>query len=73
LAPAIPRPGALDEMLRVAEMIGSDFDFVLIDLYVAYDTIYFGELSPYPTSGMVPYNDNAFDAWLGPFWHLPNL
>ena len=43
-------------MKRVAEKIGSAFDFVRVDLYEVDERIYFGETTFYPASGYARYH-----------------
>lgn len=50
----IPRPENLEEMLRVAEILSADFDFVRVDLYNVDGRIYFGELTFTPANGVFP-------------------
>jgi hypothetical protein len=64
----IAQPKRLDEMKRVAEKIGSAFDFVRVDLYEVDERIYFGETTFYPASGYARYYPNTFDAELGELW-----
>lgn len=64
----IDRPNRLDEMKRVAEKIGSAFDFVRVDLYEVDERIYFGETTFYPASGYARYHPVSFDAEMGKMW-----
>jgi hypothetical protein len=44
-------------MIRIAETLSEDFDFIRVDLYSVNNRIYFGELTPYPAgieSNMLP-------------------
>jgi hypothetical protein len=70
LAPVMPRPRMLDELIRTAERIGAEFDFIRVDLYLVEDSIYFGEITPYPASGLQPFSDDRFDLQLGRYWKL---
>jgi hypothetical protein len=71
LAPLEPAPAGLDRMLAAAAELGSGFDFIRIDLYNIGQDVYFGEVTPYPTSGLTPYFPASFDLELGARWTLP--
>jgi hypothetical protein len=64
----IDQPKRLDEMKRVAERIGSAFDFVRVDLYEVGERIFFGETTFYPASGYARYHPDTFDVELGELW-----
>lgn len=61
-------PRNLKKMLRIAEQLGSDFDFMRVDLYTVNDKVYFGELTVYPGAGYEPFPTFDFDLELGDFW-----
>lgn len=71
LAPARPAPERLPDMVAAASLIGAPYDFIRVDLYDAPDGVTFGELTPYPTGGVVPFSDRGFDKQLGEYWRLP--
>lgn len=73
LAPPIPAPSSLQTMLEAASSVGREYDFIRVDLYDVEGNIYFGEITPYPAGGVVPFNDREFDLWLGSQWTLPTL
>jgi hypothetical protein len=67
----VPRPASLLILLKAAAYLGRDFDYMRIDFYVVDDEVWFGEFTPYPTSGlhpMAPYETSV--AW-GEMWQLP--
>lgn len=70
LADAVHEPSELPLLIEAAGRIGADFDFIRVDLYTALGQIYFGEITPYPTGGLAPFSDPAFDEELGSYWHL---
>ena len=45
------RPANFDAMLKVAETLSADFDFVRVDLYSVQGKVYFGELTLTPHQG----------------------
>lgn len=73
LAPVAAPPPKLDRMLAIAEQLGKPFDFMRVDLYDVNGMIAFGELSPYPTSGLERIVPTSFDIELGEKWELPKL
>ena len=60
-------PANLAEMMRIAETLGAETDFVRVDLYDLGDRIVFGELTNTPRAG-ANLLDPAFDLMLGGFW-----
>ncbi|WP_236829974.1 ATP-grasp fold amidoligase family protein [Blastococcus sp. KM273128] len=69
--PPAPAPAELAGMLRAAEVLGRSFDFMRVDLYCTGGQVWFGELTPYPGGGVLPFEPPSFDAWLGARWTLP--
>jgi hypothetical protein len=51
----VTKPKMLKEMLDIATKLSKDFPFVRVDLYLVDDTIYFGELTFTPGSGIVQF------------------
>jgi TupA-like ATPgrasp len=66
-----PRPPELNEMLEIACVLGSDWDFIRIDLYAVDGTVWFGEYTPYPGGGLLRYKPMDFDLEQGMHWELP--
>ena len=58
-------------MLRIAEQIGAGFDFLRVDLYLTPKGVAFGEVTPYPGSGLMKFDPKGFDQELGAAWTLP--
>ncbi|WP_104523563.1 ATP-grasp fold amidoligase family protein [Blastococcus atacamensis] len=73
LAPVVDRPETLDRMLAAAAALGAGFDFLRVDLYNVDGVVWFGETSPYPSSGLAPFSPRSFDRQLGDWWTLPAL
>jgi hypothetical protein len=71
IASAEPCPDTLDLMLKAASELGSEFDFIRIDLYSIGARIYFGEFTPYPCSGLDRFTPRSFDRGLGARWQIP--
>jgi hypothetical protein len=64
------RPIKLEEMITVAEALGSGFDFVRVDLYYLSNSqrIVFGEMTFAPGSGYSPFIPNYYDLKFGRLW-----
>ena len=66
-------PSNLAEMLAIASGLGRSFDFMRVDLYNVDGEVFFGELTPYPGSGINRFVPASFDSELGAKWELPVL
>jgi hypothetical protein len=74
MAPIHPEPRTLESMVTTAEKLGTGFDdFIRVDLYEYDDTVYFGELTPYPGGGKERFSSNDLNVHLGELWSLPQL
>ena len=60
-------------MLAIAAQLGRPFDYMRVDLYDDNGVIKFGELTPYPASGLGRFIPASFDTELGKAWTLPAL
>ncbi|MFC3687175.1 ATP-grasp fold amidoligase family protein [Aquipuribacter hungaricus] len=72
LGPDVPRPQRLDDMLAAAAALADGFDMLRVDFYEHDGVLWFGELTPYPGSGLVEM-DRELDEELGRWWRLPEL
>lgn len=69
LGPTTEEPENLNDMIEIAESIGSGFDFVRVDLYdTKYQGIVFGEITLAPESGGGQFIPVEFDFKLGEYW-----
>lgn len=68
----VPRPAALDEMLRLASKLEEPFPFCRVDLYSVGSRIYFGELTFIPDNGVAPIRPQEFDREWGELITLPS-
>ncbi len=59
------RPEQWDEAVRLAEALAQDFDFIRVDLYLAENKIYVGELTNFPGSGFIGFKPDEFDKKMG--------
>lgn len=64
------KPAQLDSMTALAELLGAPFDFIRVDLYLANNRVYFGELTNYPNSGRHSFSPVAHDYELGAKWRI---
>lgn len=67
----IARPEKLDQMLSYATTLAQDFPFVRVDLYYVNGEIYFGELTFYPSQGLVKFYPKRYDLIYGQQLILP--
>lgn len=61
-------PQNFDEMKRVAAQLSAEFPFVRVDLYNVNGSVYFGELTFYPSSGYGKFHPDEFDLELGSYF-----
>lgn len=67
--PITARPKLLPEMVKVAECLGEEFDFVRVDLYCVNDErIVFGELTLSPEAGWGRFRPAKWDKIMGKLW-----
>lgn len=71
IGPITGPPENLEEMIAVAQDLGSDYDFIRVDLYNVDGEIWFGELTPYPGGGGEKFSPPYLDGVLGKLWQLP--
>ena len=62
------RPEGLDEMLRIAKILGKPFPAVRVDLYWVGGQAWFSELTFTTGKGMMRYEPQKFDFELGRLW-----
>lgn len=65
---APPKPPHLDEMIRAAEILARDIDFVRADFYDTPRKYYFGELTTTPGAGLEHWDPPEFNDFLGKLW-----
>ena len=69
----VKKPQLLVELLNVAEKLSQDFPYVRVDLYIANNQVYFGELTFRPYGGFMKFVPESFDLELGRYLILDNL
>ena len=67
----IPKPETFDEMMKIARILSSNMPYARIDLYSIGNTVKFGEITMYPTSGFCLFDDFQTDIQLGEWIRLP--
>ncbi len=65
-------PTHLDGMLLAAHKLSKGIDFVRVDLYDLEDRVAFGEMTNYPSGGMLRFEPAEFDRALGARWQVPS-
>lgn len=71
--PQVKPPKDLNLMLRLANILSKQFDFIRIDFYQSKEHFFLGEMTHYPESGMARFTPLCFDFELGSKWKLkPN-
>lgn len=65
------KPQNFEEMLDVASKLSKNIPHVRVDLYNINGKIYFGELTFFHWSGLVPFEPNKWDRVLGDYINLP--
>ena len=68
LTPTPEKPENLNELLYIAETLGSEIDAVRVDLYNVNGRIYFGELTNYPNAGNLKWEPDEFNYQAGAWW-----
>ena len=67
----IKMPDKLPEMIRIAELLSSGFNFLRVDMYYIDGEIKVGELTVYPGSGLLRYDPDEWDYIIGEYLSLP--
>lgn len=67
----IKKPDCFDEMIKVAEKLSAGYPHIRVDLYEVDNQIYFGELTLYHHSGIVPFHPEKWDYTFGSWLTLP--
>ena len=70
---SIEKPACWEEMIAVAERLSEGIPHVRVDLYEINGKVYFGEMTFYHWSGLVPYEPEEWDYKLGHWFHLPDI
>ncbi len=68
----VPRPVLLNKMLELSEMLSKDIPHVRVDWYIVEGKLYFGEMTFFDGSGLVPWDNFEDDLLLGSWITLTN-
>lgn len=68
--PTPSKPEFLEQMIKIAEKIGTDFDFIRVDLYFYNNQVTFGELTVYPGAGFEKFPSQELDKMFGQPWNI---
>lgn len=66
----IELPNNLRDMISLAERLSKNEPFLRVDFYNVNDKIFFGELTFYPASGMLPWTTEEADMKIGKYLKL---
>lgn len=61
-------PTNIRDMIRVAESLSAEYDFMRIDLYSKDNKIFFGECTPYPGGVSARFEPESYDYIFGSKW-----
>jgi len=67
----IPRPSQLDEMVELAQRLGSEFPFARVDFYEVCGRVYFGEITFTDANGLSSFEPPHYDLEYGRKLRLP--
>lgn len=71
---ALPeKPNCFDLMKKLAEVLSENIPHLRVDFYEANGKVYFGELTFYHWSGMVPFDPPEWDKMFGSWISLPDI
>lgn len=65
------KPKGFEDMKKIAEKLSMGFSHLRVDLYSINGKIYFGELTFFHESGMLPFVPEEWDYKMGEWLHLP--
>lgn len=67
----VPKPLHFAEMLEVARKLSKGFPFVRVDFYEIESAVYVGEMTLYPSGGLLKYEPREFNKHLGDLFTVP--
>ena len=68
----IEKPATFEEMKKIATKLSKGLPHVRVDLYDVNGKVYFGEMTFFHHTGMVPFVPNKWDKIFGDWLQLPN-
>ena len=69
----LPKPLQLEEMTKYAEILSEGFSFVRVDFYLIGETVYFGEMTFTPQSGIGRWDPPEMNKYYGDLINLPSV
>ena len=73
-APTVPeKPINFDKMIDFSKKLSKDFSHVRVDFYEVNKKLYFGELTFYHWSGLVPFEPQKWDEKIGNMLNIENI
>lgn len=66
----IEKPASFNQMISMAEKLGTPFPFVRVDLYDVVDKIYVSELTFTPAKGTLRLDDDTYDVLIGSWLNI---
>lgn len=70
---SIEKPKQLAVMIELSKRLSANIPFVRTDFYTVQNKVYFGELTFYPGTGMLPFEPDYYDKMFGDWLVLPAL
>lgn len=67
------KPACFEEMKRLAKILSADIPHLRVDFYEINGRVYFGELTFYHWSGLVPFDPPHWDVTFGEWIELPAI
>ena len=65
-------PESIPLMMRLAGRLTKEIPFLRVDFYCVNGKIYFGEMTFFPASGLLPFTDEKWDIQMGQWLKLPD-
>ena len=67
------KPKTFDKMIDFSKKLSKDIPHLRVDFYEINGKLYFGELTFFTCSGMIPFENEKWDLILGEYLKLPSL
>ncbi|SFB88815.1 ATP-grasp fold amidoligase family protein [Butyrivibrio sp. YAB3001] len=65
-----PQPKCFEKMLKICKKLAEGTNFLRVDLYEVDNKVFFSEMTFYPCSGFMPFNDYKYDIQIGEYLSL---
>ncbi len=69
----VEKPKRFDEMFEIARVLSEDFSFVRVDMYQVQGRLVVGELTNWPSNGIIRFEPEETMELLGRLWKEPHL